>query len=406
MRVLLSGGGTGGHVYPVLAVIDALKSRPPYHRAQNGASGTAGVETQQGASSTRLDPSSSGPSAGPGRHAEFLWVGSHAGVEADVAPRAGIPFAAIDVAGLRGMAALQLARNVVLLMRGTQQAYRIIGRFQPDVVFVTGGYVSAPVVLAGRARRIPIVIYLPDIVPGMAIRSLAQLAARVAVSFEESRQYLPQAKVVVTGYPVRRELFSVDRATARQNLGLDPHVRAVLVFGGSRGARRINRAVAAALEELLSVGQVIHVAGRLDIADMEKRRAALPAALKSRYHLFAYLYEEMIEALAAADLVVSRAGAATLGEFPAIGVPAVVVPYPHAGAHQAENAAVLAKAGGAIVIPDAELTGEHLAKTVRQLLADEARLAVMRTNMRRLARPDAAWRIAEMLWEATSGGAG
>ncbi|MFQ5593263.1 MAG: undecaprenyldiphospho-muramoylpentapeptide beta-N-acetylglucosaminyltransferase [Anaerolineae bacterium] len=406
MRVLLSGGGTGGHVYPALAVIDALTSRPPYDRAQNGASGTAGVETQQGTSSTRLDPSSIGPSTGPGRHAEFLWVGSHAGVEADVVPRAGIPYAAIDVAGLRGMAALQLARNVVLLLRGTQQAYRIIGRFQPDVIFVTGGYVSAPVVLAGRVRRVPIVIYLPDIVPGMAIRSLAQLATRVAVSFEESRQYLPREKVVVTGYPVRGELFSADRDSARQNLGLDPAVSTLLVFGGSRGARRINRAVVAALDELLSVCQVIHVSGRLDIAEMQQRREALPAALKDRYHLFAYLHEEMIDALAVADLVVSRAGAATLGEFPAAGLPAIVVPYPHAGAHQAENAAVLAEAGGAIIVPDDELTGDRLAETVRQALADEERLALMRIRMSRLARPDAAWRIAEMLREEVSGGAG
>lgn len=337
---------------------------------------------------------------------EFLWVGSRAGVEADVVPRAGIPFEAIDVAGLRGMAALQLARNVLLLMRGTQQAYRIIGRFQPDVVFVTGGYVSAPVVLAGRARRIPIVIYLPDIVPGMVIRSLAQLAAHVAVSFEKSRQYLPRDKVVVTGYPVRRELFSADRATARQNLGLDPDVQTVLVFGGSRGARRINRAVAAALDELLGVAQVIHVSGRLDSADMEKRRETLPAASKGRYHLFAYLHEEMIDALAAADLVVSRAGAATLGEFPAAGVPAVLVPYPHAGAHQAENAASLAEAGGAIIIPDAELTGGRLAETVRQLLDNEDQLALMRANMRRLARPDAARRIAGILWEEAVGRAG
>lgn len=321
-------------------------------------------------------------------------------------PRAGIPYAAIDVAGLRGMAALQLARNVVLLLRGTQQAYRIIGRFQPDVIFVTGGYVSAPVVLAGRVRRVPIVIYLPDIVPGMAIRSLAQLATRVAVSFEESRQYLPREKVVVTGYPVRGELFSADRDSARQNLGLDPAVSTLLVFGGSRGARRINRAVVAALDELLSVCQVIHVSGRLDIAEMQQRREALPAALKDRYHLFAYLHEEMIDALAVADLVVSRAGAATLGEFPAAGLPAIVVPYPHAGAHQAENAAVLAEAGGAIIVPDDELTGDRLAETVRQALADEERLALMRIRMSRLARPDAAWRIAEMLREEVSGGAG
>ncbi len=373
-----------------------------FHRAQAPSRGwrgsTAGVEAQQqGTSLTRLDP------------IELLWVGSYSGVEADVVPRAGVPFEAIDVVGLRGMAPLQLVRNLAVLARGTYQAYRIIGRFQPDVIFVTGGYVSAPVVLAGRARQarrggqVPVLIYLPDIVPGLAIRSLARLATRLAVSFEKSRQYLPRGKVVVTGYPVRRELFSTDRDggddinIARQNLGLDPDLKTVLVFGGSRGARRINQAVAAALDELLSLAQVVHVGGRLDFADLERRREALPATLRSRYHLFAYLHEEMIDALVAADLVVSRAGAATLGEFPAAGLPAVLVPYPYAGAHQRENAAVLAEVGGAIIMADAELTGERLANTVRQLLADEERLATMRANMRRLAQPDAARRIAELL---------
>ncbi len=364
------------------------------------ARGTAGVETQQqGTSPTRLDPSPFCPSPGSGHHIELLWVGSRAGIEAEVVPRAGIPFETIDVAGLRGMAALQFARNLVLLGRGTRQAYGIIGRFQPDVIFVTGGYVSAPVVIAGRARRVPVVIYLPDIVPGLAIRSLAQLATRLAVSFEQSRRYLPREKVVVTGYPVRPELFGRERGAAQKNLGLNLDLKTVLIFGGSRGARRINRAVAAVLPALLELGQVIHVSGRLDIAEMERRRQALPAALKSRYHLFAYLHEQMVDALVAADLVVSRAGAATLGEFPAAGVPAVLVPYPYAGAHQAENAAVLAQAGGAIVVPDAELTGEKLLGIVSELLSDEVRLATMRANMSRLARPDAARRIAELIVE-------
>lgn len=274
-------------------------------------------------------------------------------MEADVVLQAGIPFEALDVAGLRGRGLVQLMRNLALMVRGALRAYKIIDRFQPDVTFVTGGYVSAPVVLASRARQVPVVIYLPDIVPGLAIRSLARLATRIAVSFEASRQYLPAEKVVVTGYPVRSEFYTRDRTGAQQNLELDPGLKTLLVFGGSRGARRINRAVAATLEGLLELGQLIHVSGQLDIADMERRRETLPATLSSRYRLFAYLHEEMVDALVAADLVVSRAGAATLGEFPAVGAPAVLVPYPYAGAHQADNAAVLAEAGGAAVVSDA-----------------------------------------------------
>lgn len=400
MRVLLSGGGTGGHVYPALAVIDALESStlPP-----RGGQGTAGFETQQqGTSHSRLEPSSTATSrvgSDAEKRIELLWVGSQDGIEAEVVPRAGIPFTAIDVAGLRGAQSVQLIRNLARMVRATLQAYRIVGRFQPSVIFVTGGYVSAPVVLAGRIKEVPVVIYLPDIVPGLAIRSLAQLATRLAVSLEASSQYLPADKVVVTGYPVRSEFYTTDRAEAVRNLDLDPELKTMLIFGGSRGAQRINWAVAAALESLLDLGQVIHVSGQLDIADMKKRRDMLTSTLKKRYHLFDYLHERMIDALIAADLVISRAGAATLGEFPAAGVPAVLVPYPYAGAHQAENAAVLAESGGAVVVPDAEFTGERLLTTVRGILTDEDRLARMRVSMRQLARPEAAQRIVELLWK-------
>lgn len=315
-------------------------------------------------------------------------------------PRAGIRFEPIAAAGLRGMALQQSVRNLARTAYGTWQAGYLISRFRPDVTFVTGGYVSAPVVLASWLKRVPVVIYLPDIVPGLAIKRLARLATHLAVSFEESRRYLPPQKTIATGYPVRAGLQAVDRAEAHRRLNLDPALKTVLVFGGSRGARRINQAVAAVAGELLELAQLIHISGRLDIAAMKQQRLTLPAVLRERYHLFAYLHEEMIDALAAADLVVSRAGAATLGEFPAAGVPAVLVPYPHAGAHQAENAAVLAEAGGAVIVPDAELTAERLLSTVHTLLTDETRLATMRANMSRLARPDAARQIANLLWEA------
>lgn len=333
---------------------------------------------------------------------ELLWVGSRDGIDADVVPRCGIPFKGIHVAGLRSVGPLRLVQNLAHLVRGALEAYHIIGRFQPDVIFATGGYVSAPAVLAGRVRQVPVVMYLPDIVPGMTIKGLARLATTLAVSFEKSCQYLPGDKVVVTGYPVRSELYTTHRTEARRNLGLVLEQKILLVFGGSRGARRINRAVEAKLEELLELAQLIHISGRLDIEDMRRRRQTLPSTLRSRYHLFAYLYERMTDVLIAADLVVSRAGAATLGEFPAVGVPAVLVPYPYAGAHQAENAAVLAAGGGAIVVPDAELTGQRLLNTVDAILSDKDRLAAMRANMSQLDRPNAAQQIAALLQEVVA----
>ena len=311
--------------------------------------------------------------------------------------RAGIPFEGIDAAGVRGMGPRRLVSNVVRLARGFFQARRIIARFRPDAILVTGGYVSVPVALAGRLAGVPILIILPDVVPGLAIRVLARLAHRVAVSVPAARAYLPAEKVVVTGYPARTALYAADRDAARRRLSLDPALKTVLIFGGSSGARRINQATAAVLVDLLHLGQVIHISGRLDFEALQARRDVLPGTLQTRYRLHAYLHDEMVDALAAADLAVSRAGAATLGEFPAVGLPAVLVPYPYAGAHQHENAAVLAEAGAAEIIPDAALTGERLLTTVQELLDDEERLARMRESARRLAQPEAAVRIAENL---------
>ena len=384
--MLLSGGGTGGHVYPALAVLDAL-ARPR--------SEVRGPRSGCGTSDLGLRSSDTGLRA--------LWVGGRRGIEAELVTRAGLPFEGIEAAGVRGMAPRGLASNLLRLARGFLQARRIVQRFRPDVILVTGGYVSVPVALAGRLAGVPILILLPDVVPGLAIRFLARLADRVAASFEAARRYLPADKVVVTGYPVRAALYTADRDVARQRLGLGSKRKTVLIFGGSSGARRINEATAAVLEELLDLAQVVHISGRLDFEALQERRAALPSTLKNRYRLHAYLHDEMLDALVAADLAVSRAGAATLGEFPAVGLPAVLVPYPYAGAHQRENAAILAEAGAAVVIPDAELTGERLLATVQELFNDAERLAQMRANARRLAQPEAAWRVAENLQSLVSG---
>jgi UDP-N-acetylglucosamine--N-acetylmuramyl-(pentapeptide) pyrophosphoryl-undecaprenol N-acetylglucosamine transferase len=356
---------------------------------------------QQGTSSSNLDPGTSA-AAQPRMPDRFLWVGSRHGIEAEVVPRAGLAFEAIDAAGIRGRGPLQAVHNLLRLAWGVSQAYRIIGRFQPNAILTTGGYVSAPVAVAGRLAHVPLVIYLPDVVPGLAIRVLARFAQVVAVSVEQSRAYLPSAKVQVTGYPVRRDLLTAVRERARERLGLASEEPVVLVFGGSRGARRINQAVSAALDSLLALARIVHVSGRLDIDELTRQRESLPPNLKERYHLFEYLHDEMIDALAAADLAVSRAGAATLGEFPARSLPAVLVPYPYAGAHQAENAAVLADRGAAVVVRDEDLTGERLLDTVQGLLADKERLAAMRRSMEQFARPDAAQSIAALVQAAAT----
>lgn len=367
MKLGVSGGGTGGGVYPALTVVEALLSPRP-----------------EGSTLPTLVPD------------EVLWIGSRGGIEEELVRRAGIPFVGLAAGGLRGMGLLVTARNAARIAGSVGQARRLLTRFQPDVVLVTGGYVCVAVTLAARTLRVPVVIYLPDIVPGLAIRFLSRLATRIAVTSEESFHYLPFQKVVVTGYPVRREIFTLDRLQARQALDLDPAEKTLLVFGGSRGARSINRALIAGLRQLLPLCQVVHISGRLDADWVAGAARSLPEALRARYHHFDYLHD-MAQALVAADLAVARAGAATLGEFPAAGLPAVLVPYPYSGQHQQPNADYMARNGAARVLADSDL-GQKLVPTVLELLSDEKTLAAMRESARAMARPDAAKSIAELLW--------
>ena len=283
------------------------------------------------------------------------------------------------------------------MLAGVRQALRETEDFDPEAIFVTGGYVSVPVVVAGWLRRVPVLIYLPDIEPGLAIRVLSRLARRVAVSVEESRRYFPAHKTMVTGYPVRSELFNVDKGKARKALDLEKGVKTLLVFGGSRGARSINLALSQVLDRLLDVCQIVHICGRLDAQWVEGQRAELPARLRARYRAHAYLHEEMVQALAAADLVVARAGAATLGEFPALGLPSILVPYPYAGRHQELNADYLVSHGAAVKMDNADLE-EKLLPTVMALFGDEELLLRMGERAHSLARPEAAQHIAQELW--------
>ncbi len=295
---------------------------------------------------------------------------------------------------MHGLAPWRAARNLIKLMQGWRAAYRLGRRERPAALFATGGYASVPVALAAWALRVPILVYLPDIEPGLAVRLIAHLAARVAVTVEDSRSYFPAHKVVVTGYPVRDEFHEIDRAEARASLGLDSPV--LLVFGGSRGARSINRALSGVLEQVLELAQVVHVSGELDWPWVSERREALSAALKARYHVFPYLHE-MGAAMAAADLVVCRAGASALGELPFFGLPAVLVPYPYAWRYQRVNAEWLTGRGAAVYLDDGRLPDELL-PTVSRLLSDRAALEEMADRMQALARSDAAARLASELW--------
>lgn len=329
------------------------------------------------------------------KNVDVLWVGGEGGMEADLVRREGIPFEAIPAAGLHGVGPARLPGNVLKLGRGLVAARRILRDFQPDVLFFTGGYVAFPVALAGR--RIPTLVYVPDIEPGLALKSIARFADLIAVTAEDSRQYFPGGTPVsVTGYPVRASLSRWTRADGRQALDLDAELPTLLFFGGSKGARSLNKAVLHHLDGLLDLAQVVHITGQLDWEEVRAERSRLPAAAAARYRIFPYLHEKMGAALAAADLVVSRAGASTLGEFPAFGLPAILVPYPYAWRYQKVNAEFLTSQGAAILLEDADLWGKLLL-TVQALLEKPLRLQAMRESMQALHRPDAAAQIGKHL---------
>jgi UDP-N-acetylglucosamine--N-acetylmuramyl-(pentapeptide) pyrophosphoryl-undecaprenol N-acetylglucosamine transferase len=296
--------------------------------------------------------------------------------------------------------------NGVASLKGVAEAYRIMRDFRPDVVLATGGYASVPVVMAAWLRRCPVLVYLPDAQPGLAVRFVSRLARRVAVSFKAAQVYFDPGKTVVTGYPVRPALFSgpESRSVARQRLGLAAGAKTLLILGGSRGAHSINVAINESLEKLLDLAQIIHVAGEGDSIWLKERRDSLPLELRERYHPYTYLHEEMVPALLAADLAVARAGAATMGEFAAAGLPSILVPYPHAGQHQEANADFLASHGAAQKVLDNSLAAGALVRAVETLLSDEGALRSMSENARALARPDAARAIAQQLASLAAGG--
>lgn len=325
---------------------------------------------------------------------ETLWVGGEGGMEARLVERANVPFKAIPAAGVHGVGLRQLPGNLAKLARGVAASRRILREFQPDVLFFTGGYVAVPMALAGR--KIPTVLYVPDIEPGLALKTLARFADRIALSAEDSFRYFKRPnRLVCTGYPTRPGLAKWSRLEARRALRLSGEAPVLLVWGGSKGARSLNRAVLACLPEMLEMAQIVHISGELDWPEVE---ASAQKLNHPRYHAHPYLHEEMGAALAAADLVISRAGASTLGEYPLFGLPSILVPYPYAWRYQKVNANYLVRNGAAIMLEDARLA-EELLPTVKGLLREPARLESMRRAVKTLARPQAASEIGRLLAE-------
>ncbi len=360
MRLLLGGGGTGGHIFPALAVTRALEDHI----------------------STDLD---------------VLFVGTATGIEAEIVPDAGFAFKGVAARGMRGRNAVSMAWSLGTTAAGVWDATQILRRFRPSVVLVTGGFASVPVGIAAWLLRVPLVVFQPDIEPGWANRVLSRLATRICVSDAQSIQRLPARRTVATGYPLRPVFREIDRPMARARFGLNGSP-AILVTGAVRGARQINRAIEADLDRWIDIAQVIHVTGEQDARRLQARRNALPEEKRHRYLPFEYLGDELPMAMAACDLAISRAGASVLAEYPAAGLASVLVPLPGAGGHQRHNAQVLADAGAAVIVQD-QAVRPQLLNTASQVLANPERLSEMRRSASARARLDSADRIAEVLWE-------
>ena len=365
MRILFACGGTGGHINPAVAAAQRIRSLMP--------------------------------------DAECLFVGASDNMEMELVPREGFPIRGITVGNLhRSLRPRELAHNLrstLLLARSLREAGKIMEEFRPDAVLGTGGYVCWPVLRAAAARGIPTLLHEANALPGLTTRMLENHMDRMMVAFEESRSgYRHPEKILAVGMPVRSGFRETDRAEARRKLGLDERPF-LLSFGGSLGAVRLNGAVAALAAENEKTGafRLLHATG-----GGEEGLRAMQALLASagvpepRFtELRPYIYD-MPAVMAAADLIICRAGASTLGELCAAGRPAILVPYPYAtGNHQEKNARLLAEAGGARLLRDAELTPETLSALVTELLADPALLPAMGERIRSLDRPDALDRIVE-----------
>src|SRR3954470_9644283 len=363
-RVVIAAGGTAGHVVPAIAVADALRAEG----------------------------------------AEVSFLGTRERAEADLVPAAGYEIDFLRVSGLDRRNPLKAARAAWRAARAVPGARRVLERRKADVVLGGGGYVAGPAGLAATRMGLPLVLTEADSHLGLANRMLARRAQRVCLAFPiPGRDGGPY---VVTGRPVPRAVLEADAAVARRRFGIPEPADCVTVVGGSLGARSINLAAFGAFarfdQEHDHVGQpwVLHIVGRRDYADLRRRWDE--EGRPERYTLLQY-EPDLGDVLAAADLVVARAGGSVM-EIAAAGRPAILVPYPHATAdHQTTNARWMADGGAAVVIPDGELTASRLSAAIAELLADEDRLREMGIAARRLAKPNAAGRIAQEVLGAANG---
>ncbi|MDQ0198501.1 undecaprenyldiphospho-muramoylpentapeptide beta-N-acetylglucosaminyltransferase [Neobacillus ginsengisoli] len=358
MRIVISGGGTGGHIYPALALIREVQK--------------------------------------VSKDAEVLYIGTKNGLESKIVPRENIPFKSIHITGFKRKLSFENIKTIFRFLKGAKDSKRLLKEFKPDIVIGTGGYVCGPVVYAAAKLHIPTIIHEQNSVPGLTNKFLSRYVQKIAVCFEEAKDYFPADKVVFTGNPRASEVIGKDGIRGRLSAGLSTTLPAVLIFGGSRGARPINEAVVKSLSELGGKPyQVLYITGDVHFEAVKKEVELVGnpgnVVIKPFVH-------NMPEVLAGIDLVVSRAGATTLAEITSLGIPSILVPSPYVtNNHQEKNARSLSDNGAAELLLEKDLNNKSLVQSIDRILLNNENLKVMKMKAKKLGVPDSAQRLYELM---------
>lgn len=355
MRVLVTGGGTGGHIYPALAFINYVK---------------------------KVEPDSS-----------FLYVGANRGMENKILPQTDIPFLTLEIQGFKRKLTFENFKTIQLFLKSIRQAKKIIRKFHPDVVIGTGGYVSGAVVYAAAKLNIPTVVHEQNSVPGITNKFLARYVDKIGIAFEDAAQYFPKNKTILVGNPRAQEVVGIKRSNLLRKFNLNPEKKTVLIFGGSQGALKINQAVVAAIPEFAKKDyQILYASGERYYEEINDTIGMTKDAF-ANISIQPYI-KNMTEVMVNCDLLVGRAGATSIAEFTGLGLPAVLIPSPYVtNDHQTKNARSLSKEGAAKMIKDDQLTAENLVATVDEIMEDDALLQQMSSQSKKQGIPDAADRL-------------
>jgi len=358
MKIVVSGGGTGGHIYPALALVREIQKE--------------------------------------NKDAEFLYIGTLNGLESKIVPRENIAFQSIHITGFKRKLSIENVKTIFRFLKGVTKCKSILKKFKPDIVIGTGGYVCGPVVYAASSLRIPTIIHEQNSVPGLTNKFLSRYVNKIAICFEETKEYFPSDKTVFTGNPRASEVIGKDGIKGRLSAGLSTTKPAVLIFGGSRGAKPINEAVVKALSELAEKPyQILYITGDVHFENVKKE---VELVGNPKNVVIKPFIHNMPEVLAGIDLVVSRAGATTLAEITSLGIPSILVPSPYVtNNHQEKNARALSDHGAAELLLEKDLNNKSLVSHIDRILLNNENLKEMKLKAKKMGVPDSAGRLYSLM---------